>query len=75
MAEFLALGDPDVALGAKSVPSLRMQQIAPAFLTIPLALFVFGLTMGALGHMDLQIEALRTCLRQAHKTAKPLQCQ
>jgi hypothetical protein len=75
MAEFLAVGDPDVALGAKSVPGLRMQQKTPADLTIPLALFVFGLTMGTLGHMNLQTEALRTRLRQAHKILKPLLCQ
>jgi hypothetical protein len=71
MAEFLPVGDPDAALGAKIIPGLWMQQKTPAFFTIPLALFVSGLTMGALGHMHLQTEALRYCLRQAHKTVKP----
>jgi len=54
MAVLLARGDPDAALGAKGVPCLLMQQITAAHFTIPLALFKFGLTMGAFGHLDLQ---------------------
>jgi hypothetical protein len=75
MAELLAMGDPDAALGAESVPSLRMQQKTPAYLTIPLTQLIFGLTMGALGHINLQVAALGYCSRQAHKTAKPLRSQ
>jgi hypothetical protein len=58
VAEFLARGYPDVALGAESVPFLRMQQKASAYLTIPLTHLILGLTMGALGHKILQIAAL-----------------
>jgi hypothetical protein len=75
MAEFLALGNSDAALGAKSVPGFRMQQIAPTNFTIPLTFFEIGLTMGALGHLDLQSATLRTCVRQAHETSKPFQSQ
>jgi hypothetical protein len=55
MAEILARGYPDAALGAEGVASLRMEQITAAYLAIPLSLFRFGLAMGALGHMDLHI--------------------
>jgi hypothetical protein len=75
MAELLAVGDPDTALGAESVPGLRMQQKTSAYLTIPLALSVFGLTMRALGHIILHVAALGYCSRQAHETAKPLRSQ
>jgi hypothetical protein len=53
MAEFLAMGDPDAAFRTKCVSSLRMQQVTSTYLAIPLTQFIFGLTMGALGHMNL----------------------
>jgi hypothetical protein len=70
MAELLAMGDSDAALGAESVPGLRMQQIAPTNLTIPLTFFEFGLTMGHWGFGPPD-RAVRTCLSKLIKPQNP----